>query len=170
MKSIPNHSNYAVTRDGRVWSKPRRDTFGRKRKGKWLKPGRDNEGYASVVLYTNSRKYSYRVHRLVLETYIGPCPEGLECRHLNGIPDDNRIENLKWGTRSENAFDAVQHGTRVDTRGEKCGGAKLTNEKIRVIRYLHKIAKFSLTDLAWQFDVAISTIGRIISRKTWRHI
>jgi len=55
----------------------------------------------------------YEVHRLVLETFSGPCPEGMECMHLNGIADDNRVENLRWGTRSENAKMAYDDHNRV---------------------------------------------------------
>jgi len=46
-----------------------------------------------------------------LETSVGPCPEGHVTRHLNGDPTDNRLENLRWGTRSENQRDSVKHGT-----------------------------------------------------------
>lgn len=50
------------------------------------------------------------VHRLVLETFVGPRPEGMEACHNNGDPTDNRLGNLRWDTRSENVKDAVRHG------------------------------------------------------------
>ena len=43
----------------------------------------------------------------VLETFIGPRPHGLECDHINRIPHDNRLENLRWVTRSENMRNRV---------------------------------------------------------------
>ncbi|MFI8590108.1 NUMOD4 motif-containing HNH endonuclease [Dietzia maris] len=51
-----------------------------------------------------------QVHRLVMAAFAGPCPEGMEVRHLNGDPTDNRLTNLAYGTRSENARDQVAHG------------------------------------------------------------
>ena len=57
------------------------------------------------------------VHRLVLETFVGPCPEGMECRHLNDNPADNRLSNLCWGTRTDNMFDRTRN--RIDNNGTK---------------------------------------------------
>ncbi|KKN55765.1 hypothetical protein LCGC14_0579140 [marine sediment metagenome] len=170
MKPIPGFPNYFITKDGRIWSIPRKNSLGRKRRGFWLKHAINNHGYCNVVLTVDSCRHTCSVHRLVLETYVGPCPEGMECRHLDGIRTANRLDNLCWGTRSENAFDTIRHGTRVDTQGEKCGMSKLTNYKIKVIRYLRNVAKFSLKDIAWQFDVDPSTICKIIKGKTWGHV
>jgi hypothetical protein len=51
------------------------------------------------------------IHTLVLETYVGPCPPGMECRHLNGKPLDCRWpENLVWGTHGDNMRDRARHG------------------------------------------------------------
>lgn len=50
------------------------------------------------------------VHRLVLEAFIGPCPHGHECRHLDGNPGNNRLDNLAWGTPTENGEDKFRHG------------------------------------------------------------
>lgn len=60
------------------------------------------------------------VHRLVLEAFVGPCPKGMQCRHLNGIPTDNRLENLRWGTPSEDNYDRVRHGTHQHTKRTHC--------------------------------------------------
>ncbi len=51
----------------------------------------------------------YSVHRLVLETFVGPCPEGKTCDHKNRVRDDNRIENLRWATASEQGFNSATH-------------------------------------------------------------
>lgn len=162
MKSIPGFPNYSITKDGRVWSTPRRRT-----KGGWLKLI-NRVGYLAVELFKNSQGYICYLHRLVLETFVGACPAGMQCRHLNGIRTDNRLENLCWGTYEENEVDKERHG--LTAQGEKNGNAKLTKEKVKVIRYLHKVAKFTYADLAWQFDVYKSTIERIVNRKTWKHL
>lgn len=174
MKSIPNFPDYAITKDGRVWSKPRKSYHGHNLKGLWLKPGILPNGYLIVGLHFNSRRCTCYIHRLVLETYIGFCPEGMEACHTNGNRADNRLGNLRWDTRRENIQDAIRHGTHnflhLNRKGEKNGFSKLTEDKVRVIHYLYEVAKFTLADLAWQFDVHRTTIGRIINKKRWKHL
>lgn len=51
------------------------------------------------------------VHRLVLEAFVGPCPEGMTVgRHLDDDPNNNHISNLAWGTVSDNSKDKVRNG------------------------------------------------------------
>lgn len=59
------------------------------------------------------------VHQLVAEAFIGPRPDGQEVRHLNGDPADNRVQNLAYGTRSQNVADAIRHGTYRNAIAEK---------------------------------------------------
>ena len=56
------------------------------------------------------------VHRMVLEAFHGKAAPGMVARHLNGNGRDNRLENLAWGTQSENMYDTVRHGTHVRAR------------------------------------------------------
>lgn len=67
----------------------------------------DRTGYLAVRIHERG----YAVHRLILEAFVGPCPGGMETLHRNGVRDDNRVENLTWGTPSENGFDRVRHRT-----------------------------------------------------------
>lgn len=52
-----------------------------------------------------------KVSRLVLETFRGPCPPGMECRHLNSSSTDDRLRNLTWGTREQQIADQKRAGT-----------------------------------------------------------
>lgn len=61
-----------------------------------------------------------RVHRLVLEAFVGPCPDGLEGCHNNGDPTDNHVTNLRWDTSSENMHDRVRHGVHTHARKTHC--------------------------------------------------
>src|SRR5690606_11217835 len=63
---------------------------------------------------------SYRVHRLVMEAFVGPLPEGMEVRHLDDDPDNNALSNLVYGTRSENLEDRVRLGTHHHARKTHC--------------------------------------------------
>ena len=117
----PFFIDYSVTTDGKVWSKYRVklriDGSRLPIKGRWLKPAMHKSGHLHVVLRQDGQSYTKKIHHLVLETFIGLRPEGLECRHLNGNPADNRLENLQWGTSHENHQDSIEHGTVP--KGEK---------------------------------------------------
>jgi hypothetical protein len=67
------------------------------------------EFYLKARLSLNGITRSFLVHVLVLNAFVGPCPLGMETRHLNGKPYDNRLSNLCWGTPVENAADAIRH-------------------------------------------------------------
>lgn len=60
------------------------------------------------------------VHQLVARAFIGPVPEGMEVRHLDGDPTNNDVRNLRYGTRSENTLDSVRHGTHHLARKTHC--------------------------------------------------
>jgi hypothetical protein len=51
---------------------------------------------------------------------VGPRPEGLEGCHWNDDPTDNRVDNLRWGTRSANVLDSVRNGTHHMARRTHC--------------------------------------------------
>ena len=59
------------------------------------------------------------VHKLVALAFLGPA-NGLEVRHLDGNPQNNRLENLAYGTRQENAQDMVRHGTQWQQAKTEC--------------------------------------------------
>lgn len=94
----------------------------RDRRGEWVPRAlnSDKNGYQRVTLSMSGRKSSRLIHHLVLEAFVGPRPEGMECRHLNGDPSDNRLENLEWGTSSENTFDVVRHGNHPGAKKTHC--------------------------------------------------
>jgi hypothetical protein len=72
------------------------------------------------------------VHRLVLAAFVGPCPEGMEVRHLDGNPANTRLANLRYGTHSENELDKVRHGTHHEARKTHCNrGHEYTQDNTR---------------------------------------
>lgn len=81
----------------------------------------DSQGkYLTVRLRRDGRGHTFLVHRLELEAFRGPCPEGQESCHGNDIHDDNRLENLRWDTPRANNFDIVANGNHHNANKTKC--------------------------------------------------
>ena len=82
-------------------------------KGRILKPGVAKcGGYLYVNLSRgNKNQRSHHVHRLVMDAFVGPLPDLMQTRHLNGDPSDCRLANLAYGTPAENGLDKRRHGT-----------------------------------------------------------
>ena len=107
---VGSEDQYEVSDLGRVRSTPRLTASGApdKRLGGVLKPTTLKSGHQQVSL---GRRGSARyVHRLVLEAFVGPCPEGYVTCHYDDNPANNALSNLRWGARSENSRDAVRNG------------------------------------------------------------
>lgn len=112
--AIPGYPNYWASDDGRIWSTQHTGgdgggVFTGDRRE--LKTQRIKKGYLVLHLRRNKVRRTFAVHQLILLAFHGPCPEGMECAHANGKPDDNRLSNLRWATPSENQRDKVLHGT-----------------------------------------------------------
>lgn len=105
----------------------------------------------------------FTVHKLVLLAFRGPPGPGQECRHLNDDRHDNRLENLAWGTKLENAADARRNGIR--RTGTKNGRAKLNWSKVRSIRKAE--GRVSQQKLADKHGVTQTTISAIQRGKIW---
>ena len=104
------------------------------------------------------------VHRLVLEAFVGPCPEGMEGCHENGDGTDNRLTNLRWDTHKANHADSVRHG-RV-RRGELAPSAKLTAYDVLAIR---SDCENGVThrDIARTYGISVAHVSRIRNAKEW---
>ncbi len=167
-KTIPNFPGYEVSNLGRVrsyWKQGQRCWFISDMPQRILYQ-KLSEGYPTVQLGSRNQ---FRVHVLVLSTFRGPCPPGMEGCHKDGDRTKSHLKNLKWGTWRENFEDKVKHGRNHGPQGEKCYSAKLTEEQVLQIRKLRSQGHFG-TSLAKQFGVTSSTIYAIISRHTWNHL
>lgn len=160
-KPIAGWEDYAVSRAAVVKSK---------KSGKWvrLRPGVASNGYPTVCLSRGkpAERRSFCLHALVLTTFVGPCPPGQVCRHLDGNKRNNNLSNLAWGTRAENSEDSRKHGTMAV--GEARGG-RLTSDSVLEIRVRYENGEVQ-TALAKEFGVHQVTISEIVTRKIWRHI
>ncbi len=72
-------------------------------KNKQMKSFRGNGGYDRINL--NRKKFS--VHRLVALTFLENPEHKPYVDHINRNPNDNRLENLRWVTGSENNMNRI---------------------------------------------------------------
>lgn len=177
-KEIPGFDGfYRVDVFGQVWTCR---AFGniKNRRGAWKKKassGPNSDGYPIILLVLNGKQKEYRIHRLVLETFRGPCPPGMVSRHF---PDRNpmniSVTNLQWGTPKQNTHDRNFQGT--DQKGQRNPRAKLTWEKVREIRKLYhqskiksgRAVRFCQKTIAGSYGVSNTLISGIVRGLCWR--
>lgn len=111
---------YEVSNRGSVRSVDRVSSSGSRLKGVTLTQFKTPHGYVRVGMCKLGKTRTVLVHPLVLEAFVGPRPGGSDCRHLNDKPDDNRLENLRWGSRSQNTYDSVRNGSHINARKTHC--------------------------------------------------
>lgn len=123
-KPVHGSQFYRIGSDGSVWT----CRAGAKKSviGPWrqMRPYKDTCGYRQVTLFYDGVRKAFMVHRLVLEAFVGPCTEGMECLHADNNKDNCAVTNLSWGTHAENIQQAfrdgimVPGGARIEFRGE----------------------------------------------------
>ena len=158
----PN-DDYMAGSDGQIYSRTRYAGFGRKERTDWypLKGHISNKGYRTVSLCHESKKVTKAVHRLVCMAFHGMPKPGQETRHINGNKEDNRPENLCWGTAAENWHDKRIH--RTAATGERHHAAKFTNKEREHIAWAVKHGLCSQRQAARALGVAQASIQGIVS-------
>lgn len=153
-KAIPGYEGkYEVSSRGQVRSLSRLDARGRRRAEKMLSPRVAKSGHLFVALYGLDGRNDFAVHVIVLEAFVGPRPDGMDACHWNDVPCDNRVDNLRWGTRANNAQDCVRNGNHVMANRTHCpqghpytlentyhypAGNRACNECRRIYRETHR--------------------------------
>lgn len=148
---------YEVSADGRVRSWWYR---GRRKKPRILKNQRHKKSgylYISLCLSTGEIK-RVAVHTLVLTAFQKPKPDGKQCRHLNGRPEDNRLSNLRWGTKAENEADKRRHGRLTD--GERNGCVRFSEAQIEEVKRLRNEG-CAVWAIAHQFGMTENYVSRV---------
>lgn len=154
--------NYQVDEEGNVWCRRRDASVAigrgwRKMKPKTLKRG--GHLYLSTLRGNDGIK-GFLVHHLVLFALVGPRPDGMVARHLNGIPTDNRVSNLCWGTHQDNAADRVRHG--VHNRGERNGKSKISDLQAVELKSMWASGKYTQEFLGKIFGLKQPTVSLIV--------
>ena len=167
-REIPGwESFYAVSSIGRV---KRLAGSPKCIKDRILVPVLVRNGYETVVLTAPGKKPIRKtLHFLVALAFLGAPPtDKHEINHLNGIKIDNRFENLKWVTRSENIKHAFDTGLKPKLSGSQAPSAKLTEEQVKEIIMLYAKGK-KIRELVEMYPVGDYAIRQIVFGRSHTH-
>ena len=121
-------------------------------------------GYRAIDFRTGKKERLY-IHRIICSLFNDGYVEGLHCRHLDCDLTNNRASNLAWGTAADNAKDSVRNGKTLF--GEKNPMAKLSEEKVRMMREERELTGRPYYKIAKDFSVSTMTAFRAITRRAW---
>lgn len=161
-------SYYDVSSNGRV----RSYNYSAKRIGppRLLKQRINAKGRPFLTLRRNKVTKTYKVHRLVAETFL-PNPNNLpQVNHIDGVKTNNMLCNLEWCTAEFNH----QHAFRLGLSRKGGGNAttKLTTVSVAEIResYIPGSTIHGTRALAKRYGVSSSAIFAIIKFRTWQYV
>lgn len=153
-------STHMVSSDGEIMAIERTfvDIRGRRKTlpNRMLKSTKKSNGYHHITLAHENRHKTLHVHRIVLEAFVGECPDGYEALHRNGKKSDNTLSNLSWGTHVENCVDRSRHGS---------SGSALNYRLAQQVRALK--GKKKQIEIAEEFSISQSTVSQIHLGKIW---
>jgi hypothetical protein len=171
---IPDYPEYAVSNKGNVVTL---------KTGK-LRKCSDHKGYKQCMLRKDGKAYNRFVHRLVASAFLHAPQECQVIDHINGIRDDNRVENLRWCSQDENlhfplAKEHREHlcricsqynldGTYVATYKSSFEAERITGIKSGSIDNCCKTKKLSCGGFQWKYGDSTDNIPPI--RKSKRKI
>ena len=157
---IANLENFEISKSGVI-----RNCNTLKIKSQYI----SSTGYYMISVSKNNKSKSYRVHRLLAETFIPKNNEfQIFVNHIDGNKLNNCLENLEWCTHLENMKHAFKTGL-ANNSNEKNGMSKLTSKDVAIIKTMLKNG-ISQYKIAKKFNVSRSAILKIKLGKTWSNI
>lgn len=156
---------YEVSSDANVRSIRRQNPKNKRwMGGSLVKPIIGSRGYYVVNLTRSGLRKQVFLHKMVLEAFLGPRPEGMQGCHNDGNPLNCIFENLRWDTPSGNHKDKRLHGTWQV--GEKANNSKFTSDVIFDIRKNGLTAK----QASEKYGMSLTHAKRVINKESWSHL
>jgi hypothetical protein len=163
---IKDYDNYEISKSGILKRKKFKSPGTFTSIDYYPKAFKSKNGYLFFRLKNNNNKYKkVSQHRLMALTFI-PNLENKKCvNHINGIRNDNRLENLEWVTHSEN----TKHG--YDSNNRKNPNRKLTEKEVLEIKNQLKYYKYGMGKrLSEYYNVSTYIISLLKRNKTYKKI
>lgn len=143
---------YAITKDGKVWSYPKRGNPN----GNFIKGITTAYGYKQVGLRKKGKTYINKFHRLVASAFLDNTAGKPHINHIDGDKINNNVDNLEWCTISENNIHAVKEGLRDKT-------IKISIDDASEICEAYDTKLFSQREIAKHYGVCQATIYDIVN-------
>jgi predicted P-loop ATPase len=149
---------YNIDKDGNVVNKKTK---------KQIRPQDNGKGYKKVTLTINSKQIQRYIHRLVASIYLSNENGYNQVNHINGIKNDNRVENLEWCTNSLNQIHAQK--THLKSNGNELWNGKFSKEQIAKIKEMKSngILQYKIAEI---MGTTKGTISEILSGKRYKYI
>jgi hypothetical protein len=147
------HYGYSVSSLGRV-------------KNKFNKIKNQTLNNGNGYLHTSINYKTKLVHRVIAIAFIPNPDNKQEVNHIDGNKQNNHISNLEWVTPKENKQHAITLGL-MNNKGDKNGATKLNWDIVDEIRSLYNTGLYKQMQLCKKYNLASSTISRIVNYKNW---
>jgi hypothetical protein len=124
-------------------------------------------GYGQFMLNGRPRT----AHRIAWMLTHGPIPDGMLVMHLYDNKACCNPAHLSLGTYADNTQDMVLKGRArggAPYYGEDNGNAKVTTQKVKLMRILYGTSNYTYKSLATKFGISVVQVGRIIRCESWR--
>lgn len=141
-----------------------------------LKQFENLHGY--MVLQARPEMYkvvNVRIHRVVAEAFLGPCPDGYVVNHKDGNKKNNNINNLEYVTPSQNNQHALDNHLRhpadmkkYSPKEEQHYKAKITKEIVYKILEIRDGTGFGCRKIAKMVGVDRGIVNGILTGRTWK--
>lgn len=169
LKWLPGSDKYVAGSDGHIYCYSKARVNARKPWPFRLAEHLSDNGYPTVSFCQGGRRLTMAVHTAVCRAFHGEKPSPIhETRHLDGTKQNNKAENLAWGTPGQNEADKRRHGRTA--MGMKHGAAVLTDEAVRILRIAIPAGLWNASDAAKVFGVDRTVIANAAKGKTWKHV
>ena len=115
------YEKYQVSNFGQILSL----NYNRTGRAELLELFYNRQGYLQVQLSKNGKRKTFRVNRLVAETFLEN-PDNLpEVNHIDEDKTNNRVDNLEWKSHKDNC----NHGTRNERVAKTNSKVQKNNQK-----------------------------------------
>lgn len=138
-----------------------------------LMGGRAGGCYPGLTLSQHGERRTHVVHKLVAAAFIGPCPEGYEVDHIDGVKTNNARTNLEYVTCRVNIHRSKARGVKHCGVGEGHGHATITEDDVREIRRLHALYGMKRgvqRRIANEVGLSEFHVSKILRGKLWAHV
>lgn len=159
-RPVDGFDQYRVGSDGSIWSQ---------QSGRWKKltTHPDKHGYYRIKLCLDRKTHWRKVHQLVMRAFVGPCPDGMEIAHEDGVKANCALSNLRYDTHKGNHADRLRHGT--SNAGERNGMSTMTEDRVRELRKRARSGE-PKQELMREFSLSRRGYERILSGQRWGHV